>query len=103
MCYFLLRQYKMAVRFEDVLFWILIAAVVSITLWLLSGSPPETNWLISIILFVAVSELLIWRYYFRLNKKTSVGFMKVKYDLEDLRKDLSNRLDNIENLIKNKK
>ncbi len=38
-----------------------------------------------------------------LDKKTSLGFMKVKNDLETIRKDINSRFDDLENLIRKKK
>jgi len=56
------------IKIEDIIFWILISAIVAIALWLLSGSPPEIDALITIALFVAASEMLIWRKIFSIEK-----------------------------------
>jgi len=33
----------MKIKIEDILIWILILGVIAVSLWLLSGSPVETN------------------------------------------------------------
>jgi len=75
-------------KIEDVIFWILIAVVVGIAIWLLSGSPTLETALISITLFVAGSEILIWRKIFSVDKDTTVGFVKVRKDLEIIKSEL---------------
>ncbi len=82
---------KMA-KLEDIILWILILIIIGIALWLLSGSPSETNALISITLFVAASELLIWKKLFNIDKNTAIGFMKVKNEM-------NSRFDIIENKL----
>ena len=79
---------KMKIKIEDVIFWVIILLIIATALWLLLGSPPETDALISIALFVAASELLIWRKLFDINKKTAVGFEKVKSELENIKNKL---------------
>ena len=79
------------VKIEDIIFWILILSIIAIALWMLSGSPTETNALISIALFVSASELMLWKTLFKIDKKTSVGFIKVQTKLEHI----ENKLDNI--------
>lgn len=108
-----LNQYKMTIKLEDVVFWILIASIIAVAIWILIGSPPFENGLLMIIIFVTTSEILIWRKIYTVEKNTVVGFMKVKNELNLIRndigyikKDLTNinkKLNNIENLIKRKK
>lgn len=76
------------VRIEDILFWILILAVIGLAIWLAFGSPNFENSLLAIIIFVASSEILLWRFLFSLDKKTALGFEKVR-----------NKLDNIEDKL----
>lgn len=90
------------VKVEDVVFWILIAAIVGLAFWLLLGSPTIESGLVSLALFVAGSELLIWRKVFSVDKNTAVGFVKVKGELTTIRHDLDiikNNLNDIKNLI----
>lgn len=75
-------------KIEDIIFWIIIFLIIATALWLLSGSPLETDALISIALFVAASELLIWRKLFDIDKKTAVGFEKVKSELKNIKNKL---------------
>jgi len=84
------------VKLEDILFWIFIIIIIGTALWLLSGSPPGINVIISIGLAVAGSELIIWKKIFSIEKNTSIGFMKVKQDLEKIK----GKLNNIENILK---
>ncbi|MAH06945.1 hypothetical protein CMI38_01695 [Candidatus Pacearchaeota archaeon] len=86
-------------KIEDVVLLVLIVAIVGIALWLLSGSPPDSDALITLALFVAASELLIWRNMFSMDKKTTVGFIKVKHDLDKFEKDVNNRFDGVDNKL----
>lgn len=93
----------------DMAFWILILLIISVAVWKLIGSPTDTAALISVSLFFAGSEILLWRALFALEKRTSCGFMKIKYDLDSMKsemnagaKEISSKLNNIENLIKKK-
>jgi len=90
----------MKFKIEDGVLLALIIAIVGIALWLLSGSPPSNDALIAVALFVAASELMIWRNMFSLDKKTSLGFMKIKNDIEKGFLGVNNRLDKIEDMIK---
>lgn len=78
-------------KIEDIVFWVFIIAVILIALWLLSGSPPEINALISIALFVASSEILLWRKLFEIDKKAAVSYAKVKEDLETIKSLIKNK------------
>lgn len=93
----------MGVKIEDVAFWILIALAVFVALWKLVGSPTNTATLISITLFVAGSEILLWRALFSMDKKVTIGFIKMKNDMNDKFSQMDNKLNNIESLIKGKK
>ncbi|MBI2628976.1 hypothetical protein HYW74_02745 [Candidatus Pacearchaeota archaeon] len=100
----------MKIKLEDIVFWLLIIAMIAIAFWLLSGSPPEENALITITIFVATSELLIWRKIMSMDKNTAVSFIKLRKDIDIRFLGVNNRFDNvdekmsrIENLIiKNK-
>lgn len=72
----------MRIQFIDVVFWFLIAAIIGIALWLLHGSPPVSDALITVALFVATSEVMLWKKLFALDKKTAVSFAHLKYDLQ---------------------
>ncbi len=89
----------MKLKIQDIIFWIFISIIIGTSLWLLHGSPTEENAIISIGLAVAGSELLIWRYIFSLDKKTCIGFLKVKPDIEDLKTEINNRFDKIDNKL----
>jgi len=87
-------------KISDVLFWLLILAIIAIAIWLLSESSLEINALISITLFVAASEILLWKTLFSNDKKTSTGFEKIKNNLDLKFKDINNQLNEIKGLIK---
>jgi len=89
------------IKIEDIIFFIFIAIIIGTALWLLSGSPPEINAIITIGLAVAGSELLIWRFIFKVNKGTSPGFMKVKHDMEKMKIEIKNGFNNINNKLNN--
>ncbi|MDO8517360.1 MAG: hypothetical protein Q7S33_04525 [Nanoarchaeota archaeon] len=65
---------------EDIIFWIIICLIVGVALWKLVGSPTDTTALISITLFVAGSEIILWKALFNIDKKTEIGFIKMKND-----------------------
>ena len=93
------------IRLEEIVFWIFIVIIIGTALWLLSGSPPKMNAIISIALAVAGSELMIWKTIFKIDKKTSIGFVEVGHDIEKIRININNRFDKIEdslNKIENK-
>lgn len=82
-------------RIENILFWFLILLIVGTALWLLHGSPPETDALISIALAVTASELLLWKTLFSMDnklsqkvfdidKKTALGFANIKNDISNM-------------------
>ena len=68
----------MKIRIEDIGFWIIIALIITVAIWKLIGSPTDTASIISIALFVAGSEILIWKTLFKIDKKTTIGFMKIR-------------------------
>lgn len=98
------------VKIEDIIFWIAIIIIIGIAIWKLFGSPTDTAALISITLFMAMSELALWRKVYTIEIRTAVGFTKVRADLNLIKNDLSyikrdldninNRLNNIKNLVK---
>ncbi len=87
-------------KLEDIVFWILISAIIAVALWLLSGSPPEANAIIAVALFVAASEILIWKNLFKIDKKTAIGFEKIKNNIDNKFSEIHNELNEIKLLIK---
>lgn len=87
------------IKAEDVVFWIIILLIIAIAIWKVFGSPTDTATLITVTLFIAGSEILLWKAVFSLDKKTSCGFTKVKYELSEMRKDVDKRFDSLEKLI----
>ncbi len=87
-------------KIEDIIFWLLITAIVGVALWLLSGSPPETSALIAIAVFVAASEILIWKNLFKIDKKTAIGFEKIKNNINNKFLEVNIQLNEIKSLIK---
>lgn len=77
------------VKIEDLLFWILMALIVGVAIWKIIGSPTDTAALISLALFIAGSEILIWRAIFGIDKRTSIGFIRIKNELNNNRKDVT--------------
>src|SRR3989338_1346743 len=74
---------------DHVLFWILILAIIATVIWLAFGSPEFEKSLLMIMIFVAGSELLLWRTLFAIDKKSSIGFERVRPDF----KQVNSRLD----------
>jgi len=81
------------IKAEDIMIWILIAATIAVALWLLHGSPPESNALISITIFFSTMILLIWKKIFQIDKNTSCSFIKMKNHI-------NKRFDKLEGIIR---
>ncbi len=69
---------KNKIKLTDMLFWLLLLAAVGVAIWLLVGSPTIEQGLLMITIFVATSEILLWKTMFSVDKKTAIGFEKVK-------------------------
>ncbi|MBI2042789.1 hypothetical protein HYT25_00170 [Candidatus Pacearchaeota archaeon] len=76
-------------KIEDITFWIIIILIIALAIWLLLGSPTDTSAIVALAVFVAASEILIWKSLFSIDKKTAIGFEKIKNSIENLRKDLN--------------
>lgn len=83
------------IKIEDIIFWIIIISIIAIALWLLSGSPPESDALITIALFMAASELLVWKKIFSMDKNTAISFVKLKNDMNNRFNNIDNKLNEI--------
>lgn len=83
-------------KIEDILFWIIMMLIIGLAIWKIVGSPTDTATLIAVTLFIASSEILIWKAIFSADKKTAVGFEKIKSKLDII----DNKLNNIQLLIK---
>jgi len=78
----------MKIKIEEIVFWIIIFAIIALAIWLLSGSPTDTSAIAALAAFVAASEILIWKTLFSIDKKTTTGFMKLKNDLDNKHNEL---------------
>lgn len=83
------------IRIEDIVFWIVILLLIALAIWLIIGSPTDTASIIAIAIFISSSELLLWKTIFKFDKKTALGFEKVKsrfdnidYKLKEINKKL---------------
>ena len=85
----------MKIKIEDIIFWIIILAIIALAIWLLAGSPTDTSAIVALVAFVAASEILLWKALFKIDKKTTVGFMRLKNDLDK-------KHDELKSLIKKK-
>lgn len=100
----------MAIKIEDIVFWIVILIAIGIIIWKLFSSPTDIATLISIASLLFISELTLWKAIFNTEKKAEIGFIKVKRDLSILKTDINhikenlasinNKLDNIKISIK---
>ena len=88
----------MQLKVEDILFFIIIALMIFVALCLLKGSPTLMTAIISVALFAASSDLLLWRKLFEVDKNAAVAFTKLKSDIGNI----NNKLEDIKNLIKSK-
>ena len=91
---------KMKIKIEDVLFWMIIILIIVVAIWKLIGSPTDTATLISIALFIASSEILLWKAIFSIEKKTLLGFVKIKNDLDKQQMNLNFKLDKLNEVTK---
>jgi len=82
-------------RLEDIVFWILILTIIGVTIWLAFGSPDFEDSLLMILIFVAGSEILLWKAFFSIDKKTAIGFEKIKNEI----KSIGLKTGRIENLV----
>ena len=87
-------------KISDIVFWLIIAGIIGIALWLLSGSPTEIGAIIGIATFVGASEILLWKALFQVDKRTAVGFIKMKSDLENKHEDIKRELLEIKGMMK---
>ena len=87
-------------KIEDIAFWIIIILIIALAIWLLSGSPTDTSAIVALAVFVAASEILIWKSLFNMNKKTAIGFEKIKNDINSLEKEMSQNFNEIKSMIK---
>ena len=85
----------MKIKIEDIIFWVLIAFIVGIAIWKIIGSPTDTTALISITLFIAGSEILLWKAFFSIDKKTATGFEKMKNNNDKKFLEISSQLNEI--------
>ena len=92
-----LQEFKLKIKFEDIMFFIIIGLLIFIALWLLSGSPTITTTIISVVIFVATSEMLLWKKIFSMDKNTAISFVRLKNDINNIDK----KLEDIKDLFKN--
>lgn len=93
----------MKIKIEDIIIWIAIILTIGVALWMLNGSPTESSAIIAVALFVAASELMVWKKIFQIENKTTVGFIRIKNDMEKQNIKINYKLDKIESLLINKK
>jgi len=67
---------------RDILFWILILAAIGIAVWLTIGSPTIEEGLLMIVISLAGSEILLWKAIFRIDKRTALGFERIKSKMD---------------------
>lgn len=85
---------------EDIAFWIIICLIVGVAIWKLVGSPTDTATLIAITLFVAGSEIVIWKALFKIDKRTEIGFERLDKKTTISFERVKNQLGNIQKDIK---
>ncbi len=90
------------IKIEDIIFWIFIAITVGTALWLLHGSPPESSAIITVAITFAGSELLLWRKIFSIEKRTTIGFIKINHEMNNNFMKMKNEMDKNNLMINNK-
>jgi len=91
----------MRIKIDDMLFLILILLMVGVALWKLFGSPTDTAAVIGVALFVTGSEMLVWKTLFKIDKKNSLGFMKIKNNIDNSLNQINNDISHIRRNIGN--
>ena len=87
----------MAIKIEDIIFWLLILAVIALAIWKLVGSPTDTAALIAIALFLVSAIVDTRKKVHYMDKKTEAGFVKIKKDLEIIKIKIDHKFDNMDN------
>ena len=72
----------------DIVFWLIIAALIGLAFWLFRGSPTTESAIVSVAVFVATSEMILWRRTFTMDKNTAVSFARLKNDITHVRSDV---------------
>ncbi|MEK6879195.1 MAG: hypothetical protein AABY22_06275 [Nanoarchaeota archaeon] len=90
------------IKIEDIVFWLLIISVIAIVIWKLFGSPSDIAITISLALFIIGTEMVIWKYFLGLEKKTSISFIKIKYDINEKFNEMSQNFKELKELVKKK-
>ena len=75
---------------------LVLAATIGLGIWLLIGSPTEMQAIIALAMFVGTSGIMLLKYIFVVDKKATVGFIKVKHDIDKFRIEVKNRFNNID-------
>lgn len=102
---------KMEIKLEDIVFWFLILSIIALAIWMLSGSPTEMNAIIALAIFVAGSQIVVWKTIFkaesknsinleRMDKKTAISFERMKNHMNNKFLEVNNQLNEIKSLIK---
>ncbi len=84
---------------EDIAFWSIILLLIGLAFWLFKGSPTAESAIISLIVFFASSEMILWRKVFEMDKNTAVSFARLKEEL----KYINNNLDEIKEIVKKRR
>lgn len=93
-------MFKMAkIKIEDIVFWILVFAIIGVMVWKLFGSQTDVGMIIGVGTFLLTSEILTWKKIFAIESKTAIGFMKVKHNLELMENRINNRFDKLEDSL----
>jgi|SRR3989344_9596943 len=100
----------MTIKIEDIIFWIVIIAVIGLLVWKLFGSPTDLATITTVASLLAMGELSLLKRIYNLEKRVAVGFTKVKSEINLIRNDIKHhssymdeRFDNLEKLIKDKR
>jgi len=91
------------IKIEDIVFWLIIIVMLAIAIWKMFGSPTDTSTLISIIIFVAMSEILLWKAIFNMDKRTAIRFTNIDKNTSlgftNIKNDIININTKLDNLI----
>jgi len=87
-------------KIRDMLFWILILIAIGVAIWLMVGSPTIEEGLLIIVISLSSSEILLWKSLFKIDKRTAVGFERVKSRIKILENNINIQFSEVKDLIK---
>lgn len=84
------------IKAGDMIFWFVIIIITAIVIWKMFSLSIDNSTLMIILILIVMSEILLWKAVFNMDKNTAVGFIHIRNDISNI----NNKLDT---LIRRKK